>query len=81
MKTFKLPLRTSALAGFGLALCALCLSPSAAVRAQTPQATPPPPAPPRSVQFPKPVEKTPAQWARGLSLSIGLARRWLQRNW
>src|SRR5256884_9482391 len=26
--------------------------------AQTPQATPPPPAAPRSVQFPKPVEKT-----------------------
>src|SRR5690349_18106312 len=28
------------------------------VRAQTPQATPPPPAPPRSVVFPKPVEQT-----------------------
>jgi zinc protease len=36
-------------------LTALC---SAVVHAQTPQATPPPPAPPRSVQFPKPVEKT-----------------------
>jgi len=58
MKKFKLPLRTSALAGFGLVLCALCLSPSAVVRAQTPQATPPPPAQPRSVRFPKPVEKT-----------------------
>ena len=54
MKIFKLPLRTFALAGFVLALC---LSASSAVRAQTPQATPPPPAPPRSVQFPKPVEK------------------------
>src|SRR5882672_10687903 len=58
MKNFKLPLRISALAGFGLVLCGLCLSPSAIVRAQTPQATPPPPATPRSVQFPKPVEKT-----------------------
>ena len=28
------------------------------VKAQTPQATPPPPAPPRSVAFPKPVEET-----------------------
>ena len=58
MKIFKLPLRTSALAGFGLALCALGLSASSVVRAQTPEATPPPPAPPRSVQSPKPVEKT-----------------------
>ena len=33
-------------------LCALC------VNAQTPQATPPPPAQPRSVAFPKPVEET-----------------------
>src|SRR5947207_10058924 len=32
--------------------------------AQTPQATPPPPAPPRSVQFPKPVEKTLANGLR-----------------
>jgi zinc protease len=55
MKNFKLPLRTFALAEFVLALC---FSPSAVVRAQTPQATPPPPATPRSVQFPKPVEKT-----------------------
>lgn len=58
MRIFKLPLRTSTLAGFGFALCAFFLWPSAVVRAQTPQATPPPPAPPRSVQFPKPVEKT-----------------------
>ena len=33
-------------------------------RAQTPQATPPPPAPPRSVQFPKPVEQTLANGLR-----------------
>jgi len=58
MGIFKLPLRTTTLAGLGLALCALCLSPTAAIRAQTPQATPPPAAPPHSVQFPKPVEKT-----------------------
>jgi len=57
MRSFNLPLRTSALAGFGFALCAFFLSPLAAVQAQTPQATPPPPAPPRSVRFPKPVEK------------------------
>ncbi len=31
---------------------------ASSVAAQTPQATPPPPAAPRSVQFPKPVEKT-----------------------
>src|SRR5437879_8863709 len=31
---------------------------ASAALAQTPQATPPPPAAPRSVQFPKPVEKT-----------------------
>jgi zinc protease len=34
------------------------LSISLAVNAQTPQATPPPPAPPRSATFPKPVEQT-----------------------
>ncbi len=37
---------------------------SLAVHAQTPQATPPPPAAPRSVQFPKPVEKTLANGLR-----------------
>jgi len=58
MRALKLLLRVSALAGFGLAWFALCLSSSVAVQAQTPQATPPPPATPRSVQFPKPVEKT-----------------------
>jgi zinc protease len=41
-----------------LILLALCFSLSLGVQAQTPQATPPPPAAPRSVQFPKPVEKT-----------------------
>jgi len=43
---------------FALALLALYLFSSLDVNAQTPQATPPPPAAPRSVQFPKPVEKT-----------------------
>ena len=36
----------------------------AATFAQTPQATPPPPSAPRSVQFPKPVEKTLANGLR-----------------
>lgn len=40
---------------FGITLLAFC---SAVAGAQSPQATPPPPAPPRSVQFPAPVEKT-----------------------
>ena len=48
----------------GLTFLALCLTPSLAVHAQTPQATPPPPAAPRSVQFPKPVEKTLANGLR-----------------
>jgi zinc protease len=43
-------------------LVALCLS--AVVHAQTPQATPPPPSPPRSVRFPKPIEKTLANGLR-----------------
>ncbi len=43
---------------FGSALCAY------EIKAQTPQATPPPPAQPRSVQFPKPVEKTLANGLR-----------------
>ena len=63
MKTFKLPLRSFATAAFWLFI-ACCLSPSAVIRAQTPQATPPPPAAPRSVQFPKPVEKTLANGLR-----------------
>jgi zinc protease len=45
-------------------LFAFCFSLTPAVRAQTPQATPPPPATPRSVQFPKPVEKTLANGLR-----------------
>ena len=41
---------------FALVLCGLFLASS--VHAQTPQATPPPPAQPRSAAFPKPVEET-----------------------
>jgi zinc protease len=67
MKTFKRLAcelaRNGLSAGLPLALLVSCLLP-AAVRAQTPQATPPPPAPPRSVQFPKPVEKTLANGLR-----------------
>jgi len=44
----KLPLSVALCA----VLCVIC------VRGQTPQATPPPPAPPRSATFPKPVEQT-----------------------
>ena len=39
---------------FAVLLCVLCVN----LRAQTPQATPPPPAAPRSGTFPKPVEQT-----------------------
>jgi zinc protease len=46
-----------------VALGALLVLPWVA-SAQTPQATPPPPAPPRSVQFPKPVEQTLANGLR-----------------
>lgn len=46
------------LLSFALLLLVRCLSPSSATIAQTPQATPPPPAAPRSVQFPKTVERT-----------------------
>lgn len=45
-------------------LTAVLLSQSALAIAQAPQATPPPPATPRSVQFPKPVEKTLANGLR-----------------
>jgi zinc protease len=41
-----------------LAVTMFCLGLSLLAKGQTPQATPPPPAQPRSVQFPKPVEKT-----------------------
>ena len=44
--------RMLALLPFAILLLAVCVS------AQTPQATPPPPTAPRTVQFPKPVEKT-----------------------
>jgi len=68
MKAFKLRVRDFATAWLpqvlSLVLLTLCLSMPAAVRAQTPQATPPPPSPPRSVQFPKPVEKTLANGLR-----------------
>ena len=46
-----------------LELCAFLVVPLV-VSAQTPQATPPPPAPPRSVEFPKPVEQTLANGLR-----------------
>src|SRR5712692_835172 len=44
--------RMLALLPFAILLLAVCVS------AQTPQATPPPPTAPRTVQFPKPVEQT-----------------------
>lgn len=47
-----------------LGLVAWCLFAPTIIRAQTPQGTPPPPAPTRSVQFPKPVEKTLANGLR-----------------
>src|SRR6266404_8385673 len=43
---------------FAILSFAVCIS------AQTPQATPPPPSAPRTVQFPKPVEKTLANGLR-----------------
>src|SRR5688500_2620659 len=62
MKTFKSKSRSFPSSGlrmsFAFLLLILGLSSPVAIEAQTPQATPPPPAPPRSVQFPKPVEKT-----------------------
>jgi zinc protease len=64
MKTFKLPISSPVRWGLPLMLLMLCLFIPSAVRAQTPQATPPPPAPPRSVQFPKPLEKTLANGLR-----------------
>ena len=68
MKSFKFPVRRFVVSGlrssFTLVTLVLCLSLSTLVRAQTPQATPPLPAPPRSVQFPKPVDKTLANGLR-----------------
>jgi len=49
---------------FAIALLVAGAGLAAEIRAQTPQATPPPPAPPRSVQFPRPVEKTLANGLR-----------------
>ncbi|HWN11646.1 MAG TPA: pitrilysin family protein [Pyrinomonadaceae bacterium] len=60
MKRFSLLMRLSAQLGF---ISACLLTPSL-VQAQTPQATPPPPAQPRTVQFPRPVEKTLANGLR-----------------
>jgi zinc protease len=48
----------------GLAVIILLMFFALVVDAQTPQATPPPPAAPRSVQFPKPVERTLANGLR-----------------
>lgn len=45
-------------------LISACLLTPVLLRAQSPQATPPPPAQPRSVQFPQPVEKTLANGLR-----------------
>ncbi|MEP6570688.1 MAG: pitrilysin family protein [Acidobacteriota bacterium] len=63
MNIRKLPFHNAAITGFWLLLM-ISLAPSATIRAQTPQATPPPPAAPRPVQFPKPVEKTLANGLR-----------------
>src|SRR2546430_12960656 len=52
MKVRSLKMKSLALLPLGFLLSA------SSAFAQTPQATPPPPAAPRSVQFPKPVEKT-----------------------
>lgn len=64
MKIFRLPLHRVVAASCALMFAALWLSPTLVVQGQTPQATPPPPAAPRSVQFPKPVEKTLANGLR-----------------
>jgi zinc protease len=58
MKSLNRFARDFAMVGFSLALLLWCVFLPCTVPAQTPQATPPPPAQPRSVQFPKPVEKT-----------------------
>src|SRR5437870_1530223 len=56
-------MKTKTLINFTLATLALMLF-AFCIVAQTPQATPPPPAVPRSVEFPKPVEKTLANGLR-----------------
>lgn len=63
MKTFKL-VRDFAMLGFSSALLVWCVFLPSTAHGQTPQGTPPPPAQPRSVQFPKPVEKTLANGLR-----------------
>jgi zinc protease len=64
MKNLSQTFRKRAAIGFTAALCSLCFMPAGLVTGQTPQATPPPPAAPRSVQFPKTVEKTLANGLR-----------------
>lgn len=59
--------RTGLVPSLTLFLLAVCFSLTAAVQAQTPQATPPPPLQPSSVEFPKPVEKT---FANGLRVIV-----------
>lgn len=63
----KLMLRTTLAAS----VLAIAFSDSSTLNAQTPQATPPPPAQPRSVQFPKPVEKTLANGLRVIVIDRG----------
>jgi zinc protease len=58
MKTCELSITSRASMGLSLILLTLGFIIPSAGHAQTPQATPPPPAQPRSVQFPKPQEKT-----------------------
>lgn len=64
MKTLRRLVHDFATLVLPLALLSLCSFLPAVVKAQTPQATPPPPAQPRSVQFPSPVEKTLANGLR-----------------
>jgi len=52
MKSITMKLRTLALPAIAMLSLSVC------VLAQAPQATPPPPSAPRTVQFPKPIEKT-----------------------
>lgn len=51
-------MKTTNFLGSIIGVALLSVSTSSMVMAQTPQATPPPPAAPRSVTFPKPVERT-----------------------
>lgn len=55
---------TARLSAIQLVVLAACLLTPALVAAQTPSSTPPPPAQPRTAQFPKPVEKTLANGLR-----------------